>query len=474
MNSIPSLKKGTEIELTITDAAYEGKGIGRIENIPIFVKNSAPGDVIRAVIIKKKKTYRVARLLEIIEPGKVRIEPACSHASYCGGCSWQHVCYEDQLRFKTTHVYDHLTRIGKLKDITVEKAIGSENEFYYRNKMEYSFSDKRWLTPEEIDSDLDLKDKNFAAGMHVPGRYDKVLNLNECHLQAEPSYQILDAVRQFALEHNITPYNTVKHKGFLRNLMIRNAYYTDDLMVNFVTNGDEESVMISLTSYLLDKFPQITTIVQNINDTRSPVSVGRIEKTLFGSGYIEDRIDRFSFIIHANTFFQTNTKQAERLYSTARDLADIQPGERVYDLYCGVGTLTLFMSDKASSVVGIELHPDSIENAIKNASDNNVTNCDFVTGDMKDTFSEYIISQYGKPDLIITDPPRAGMHPDVIQQLIELKTPKIVYVSCNSTTMARDLEVLNDFYSIDKVQPIDMFPQTYHIETAARLTLRKL
>lgn len=466
------LNKGDEIELEIDSAAYKGKGIGRVNGLAVFVPNTAPGDRVRTRIVKKKKNYREGKLLEVIEPGPERIEPRCRHARNCGGCNWQHVSYDEQLRFKREQVRDHMHRIGGLTHLDVNETLGCEDIFYYRNKMEYSVGHKRWLSREEINRDEFVSDRCFAAGLHAPGRYDKILNLKECHLQDPVSYNILDFVRSWCIDHEVEPYNTIDHKGFMRNIVIRNAHNTDDLMVNLVTNGENDDVVPPLSDALREVFPEITTIVNNINDTRSPTAVGRYEKVMYGPGYITDHIGPYHFTIDANSFFQTNTRQAERLYAVARDFADIQPGDVIYDLYCGVGTLTLFLSQPAEQVVGIELETVAVENARRNAEANGVDNVAFIEGDMQDVFTEEVTVEYGEPDCLITDPPRAGMHPDVVKRLNELKVPRLVYVSCNSSTMARDLKELAKVYDILKIQPVDMFPQTYHIETVASLRLK--
>jgi 23S rRNA (uracil1939-C5)-methyltransferase len=467
-----SIKKGDDVELTIDSAAYKGKGIGKIDGLAIFVPNTAPGDRVKARIIKKKKSYREAKLLEVIEPGPNRIEPKCQHAQNCGGCNWQHVSYEKQLKFKRDQVEDHMHRIGGLTDLEVNPTIGCDNEFYYRNKMEYSMGHKRWLSREEINRDEFVSDRCFAAGLHAPGRFDKILNLNECHLQDPISFNILDFVRSWCIEYDIEPYNRIDHEGFMRNLVIRKAHHTEDLMVNIVTYKDDQDVMEALTHALLDEFSEITTIVNNVNDTRSPTAEGRYEKVLYGPGFITDHIGPYQFTIDANAFFQTNTAQAEQLYEVAKSFADISEDDILYDLYCGVGTLSLFLSEYCKHIIGIELEEVTINNARKNAEDNEVTNVSFIEGDMKDVFTEEVTNEFGEPNCLITDPPRAGMHPDVVERLKELKVPKLVYVSCNSSTMARDLKELNEVYQIQEVQPVDMFPQTYHIETVAKLRLR--
>ncbi len=467
-----ALKKGEEVTLTIESAAFRGKGVAKVDGLAVFVYGTAPGDVVKARIIKKKKNYREAKLLEVLEPGPDRITPKCQHANVCGGCSWQHVPYAKQLEFKSEQVRDHIQRIGGLTETLVHPAMGSESEFYYRNKMEYSFSNRRWLTREEIERDEFVDDSGFAAGMHAPGRFDKILNLNECHLQRKESFEILDFVRDYCKKNDIPPFDSINHEGFMRHLMIRNSHHTDGFMVNLVTYRDEPELMQKLSDELLKNFPLITTIVNNINDTKSPTAVGRIEKVIHGSGYIIDKIGAHTFKIHPNAFFQTNTAQAERLYEVAREYADLKDGDVVYDLYCGVGTLSLFMSDKASKVLGIELVDVAVENAKFNASENDVENVSFVKGDMKDVFTAEMVDEYGAPDVLITDPPRAGMHPDVVQRLKELKVSRLVYVSCNSSTMARDLKELSEVYDIPEVQPVDMFPQTYHVEAVAKLRLK--
>jgi 23S rRNA (uracil1939-C5)-methyltransferase len=466
-------KKGSEITVQMSTAAYEGKCVGKLDGMAVFVGNTAPGDVVRAQIIRKKSSFAEGRLLEILEEGPDRIEPKCQHASYCGGCSWQHVSYDEQARFKRIHVRDHIHRIGKLTQVDPLPTLTSERQFHYRNKMEYTFSDMRWLTPEEIASGDDFNRKGVALGLHVPGRYDKILDLKECYLQDAVSFELLDWLRKYAVENGIEPWNTHQRTGFLRNLMIRNAFHTEDLMVNLVTYADDSEFMEKFTSDLLSAFPMVTTVINNINDTFSPTSIGRYEKVYHGPGYITEYIGAYSFHINANAFFQTNTQQAEALYETARQFADLKEGDIVYDLYCGVGSLSLYVSEKATKVIGIEINETSIKNAEANRDRNGVNHCYFEQGDMKDVFTKAIIEKHGRPDVIITDPPRAGMHEDVVRHLNEIAVDRLVYVSCNSATMARDLEILSEVYDVIAIQPVDMFPQTYHIESVASLRLKK-
>jgi len=465
-----ALKKGEITELEIESAAFKGKGVAKKDGLAVFIPNTAPGDLVKARIVKKKKKYREAKLLEIIEPSPKRIEPKCRHALVCGGCTWQFLPYSEQLVIKEQQVRDHVERIAGLSPGIVEPIIGCDQPFYYRNKMEYSFGSRRWLSDEEIRSDDYVDDSAFAAGLHAPGRYDKILNLKECHLQPEFSYKILDFVRSWCISNDIKPFDTYNNEGFIRHLVIRNSHFTEDLMVNIVTFRDEPDIVNRLCSGLIENFPEITTVINNINDQLNPTAVGRYEHVLYGPGYITDKIGHHSFKIDANAFFQTNTKQAEKLYKVAKELAELSDDELLYDLYCGVGTLTLYLSDQVKRAVGVELIDVAINNAKSNAEDNSVSNTEFLLGDMKDTFNDHMLNKFGKPDCIITDPPRSGMHPDVVSRLGELAVPKLVYVSCNPSTMARDLKELKEHYRVEKVQPVDMFPQTYHIEAVARLT----
>lgn len=467
-----SVKKGSIVEVEIDSAAYKGKGVGRLNGQAIFVPNTAPGDRVSVRVVKKKKSYLEGKLLEVLDPGEDRIEPKCQHAAACGGCNWQHIPYNKQLEFKRQQVKDHLQRIGGLVDLEPLPTVGCDKPFYYRNKMEYSIGHKRWLSREEINSDEYVDDECFAAGLHAPGRFDKILNLQECHLQNPISYEILDKVRSWCVEHEIKPYNTFDNTGFMRNVVIRTSHHTDDLLVNLVTNYEDDQIIDKLSNHLLDAFPRITSIVNNVNDRPNPTAVGRYEKTIHGPGYITDHIGPYQFRIDANAFFQTNTQQAEKLYDIALDYADLSKEDTLYDLYCGVGTLGIYFSQQAGNVVGIESESVAVENARRNAEDNEITNIAFVEGDMKDTLDPSFVEEHGSPDCLITDPPRAGMHKDVIQYLCELDLSKFVYISCNPSTMARDLKDLNNHYKVEQLQPVDMFPQTYHIEAVAKLRSR--
>ena len=464
------IKKGQVVQLSVESTAFKGKGVARYEGQAVFVPNTAPGDVVEARIINKKKNFLEAKVTSIINPSPLRIKPVCSHAEVCGGCTWQHLPYGEQLKIKEQHVRDHMERIAGLPAEIVKPIIGCENDLYYRNKMEYSFGTRRWLSEKEIRSEEFIDDEAFAAGLHAPGRYDKILNLNECHLQDNISYQILEFVRSYCITNHIPAFDTHRKAGLMRHLVLRNSHYTDDLMVNIVTFEDQPETMAALTENLINRFPRITTIINNINDQHNPTAIGRYEKILYGPGYITDSIGSHNFKIHANAFFQTNTKQAEVLYNVARLYCDGTNNTHLFDLYCGVGTLSLFMADTFKQVTGIEIVEISVDNARFNAVDNHVHNVNFVLGDMKDILNDQFLADYGLPDCIITDPPRSGMHPDVVEKLSELKVPRLVYVSCNPSTMARDLYSLKNYYEIEEIQPVDMFPQTYHIEAVAKCT----
>lgn len=465
-----AVKKGQILELEIESTAFKGKGVARYQGIAVFVAGTAPGDVIDAQITRKKKNFLEAKLIDLKQPSPLRQQPVCSHAPVCGGCTWQHLPYPEQLSIKEQHVRDHMERLAGLPPDIVETIIGCEQDFYYRNKMEYSFGTRRWLTEEEIRSDEYVDDSAFAAGLHAPGRFDKILNLNECHLQAPISYNILDFVRSYCTTRGITAFDTFKKEGFMRHLMIRNSHHTADLMVNLVTFEDKQEITQPMSEALLEAFPGITTIINNVNDQHNPTAIGRYEHVLHGPGYIVDKIGSHRFKIDANAFFQTNTPQAEKLYSVAKNFCGARDGNHLFDLYCGVGTLSLFMADDFEKVTGIEIVDVAIENARFNAQENGVENVKFVLGDMKDTFNDAFLKTHGMPDCIITDPPRSGMHPAVVEQFTRLNVPRLVYVSCNPSTMARDLKILKDFFNVESVQPVDMFPQTYHIEAVAKLT----
>lgn len=469
------MKRGDVIEVTIDSAAFEGKSVARVEGLVVFVHGGVPGDRASVRVTASKKNFAEANLVAIIRPSSLRTSPRCQYFGVCGGCTWQHVDYAAQLEFKRRHVLDAMERIGGFTDVNVQPACGADEPFYYRNKMEFSFGE-RWLTGDEMTArgtgggPADAASR-FALGLHIPGRYDKVLDLKECWLQSETSVRIVNEVRAFSLEGKIPVYETESHTGYFRNLVIRESRRTGERMVNVVTRDDRPDIMSPLTERLLIAVPSITTIVNNITQRKSQVALGESEKVYHGSGTITERIGNRTYRISANSFFQTNTIQAERLYDTARLMARMRPDDVVYDLYSGTGTIALHIADGVREVLGIEAVEGAVEDAKKNAAFNGVTNCTFLLGDLKETLVGSRQKGIPPPDVVITDPPRAGMHEKVAKEVRALSPRRIVYISCNPSTQARDLKILCDGggYRIEEVRPVDMFPHTYHIENIVSL-----
>lgn len=476
------MKKGDTLELTIESYAFEGKGVAKIaapeggseKRFVVFVDRSYPGDRVLATIIKKRSSYAEAKIEKIIVPSKERTEPRCAHFGVCGGCKQQDLGYRHQLNYKRLQVEELFNKIGGLTDFTLEEIIPSEKIYFYRNKMEFSFAQKRWLTEEEINSAGNIHDREFALGLHIPKYYDKVLNVKECFLQSELSNMILSFTRDFFKEREISVYSTATHTGYLRNLVVRQSARTNDLMINLVTSEDNPDLMSLYTGELIKNFGSVTTVINNVNLKKAQIAVGDFEKTYFGPGYIFDMIGKYKFRISANSFFQTNTGQAEKLYSAALDYAALKGDETVYDLYSGAGTIAAFISGKAKRVYAFESVEDAIIDAHENSIINGIENIKFIRADLNHSFlPELKKENIPAPDVIILDPPRSGVNPKIIEDLIEIKPPKIVYISCNPSTQARDIKLLcaNDFRLI-KIKPVDMFPQTYHIENVALLELK--
>ncbi len=468
------MNKGDILELQIEKYAFEGKGIARIdtEKLPgkkfiVFINGAYPGDVVKARLKKIKKSYAEAIAEEIIALSPQRTTPKCKYFGTCGGCRQQDLSYEQQVIYKQQQVEEAFRQNG-LKDFLTEKIIPSENIFYYRNKMEFSFSDLRWLTEVEIKSDEKIE-RDFALGLHIPKSYDKVLDINECFLQSETSAKILNFTREFFKKKNVSIYSTKTHTGFLRNLVIRQSAHTSDLMVNLVTSSEDENLIKEYSSELISNFDEITTIVNNINLKKAAIAVGDYEKVFLGSGFIYDNIGQYKFRISANSFFQTNTLQAEKLYQTALDFAELKGNEIVYDLYSGAGTISIFISGKSKEVYGFESVESSIFDAIENLDINEIKNVKFFQTDLYKTFLP-VANALPNPDVIILDPPRSGMHKNTVDDVIKLSPGKIVYVSCNPTTQVRDIKLLTEGgYNLIKIRPVDMFPHTFHIENVALL-----
>ena len=465
------LKRGDEVELAIEKFADRGKSLARLDGYVVFVPGAVPGDRVRARVFKSKKKYAEARLLDVLEPSPLRTEPRCFYFESCGGCKWQHVAYDAQLAAKRQSVQEALIHHGHLEAVDVRPPLGAASIYFYRNKMEFSFSTHRWLTPKEIATGKAF-DTGFALGLHVPGNFYKVLDLDECHLQSELSVEIVNGVREFARMRDWKPWNIRTHEGFLRHLVIRQGAHTGETMVNLVTNGYDRSRMAELAIYLRMELPDVTTFVNAINTGPAQTAYGEAIHTVFGPGVIHDTIGPYHFEIAPNAFFQTNTHQAARLYEVARDFADLRPDDLVYDLYCGAGTISLFVAGHARHVVGVELVKEAVDNARANAAANGVENITFVTGDMLKLFTPDFIEQHGKPDVLIADPPRAGIHPKVVKQIAKVRPERFVYVSCNPLSQARDIALLADAYTVEAVQPVDLFPHTHHVENVVKLRAR--
>ncbi|MFK7899897.1 MAG: 23S rRNA (uracil(1939)-C(5))-methyltransferase RlmD [Cyclobacteriaceae bacterium] len=464
-------RKGNKLieNVTIEGIAAEGKCIARVDDKVIFVSYAAPGDVADIWLTKKRKNYAEAKIQTLHTPSDLRIEPICSHFSVCGGCKWQHIPYAMQIEAKEQQVTDALQRIGKVELPTTQPIIPSIETTHYRNKLEYTFTSQRWLTDEEIRSDEKLE--RNAVGFHVPGKFDKVLDVDTCYLQGDLSNQVRNFIKKYALENAIPFFNIVQKTGNLRNLIIRNTSIDQWMVIVQLTewNSETEKLLTAIDT----KFPDLTSLNYVVN-TKGNETFHDLDVICFkGSTYIEEEMEELRFRISPKSFFQTNSKQAYILYQKTRELADLTGNELVYDLYTGTGTIANFIASKAKKVVGIEYVEAAIEDAKVNSEINGISNTDFFAGDMKDLLTEEFVAKNGKPDVIITDPPRAGMHTDVVNQLIKLRSPKIVYVSCNASTQARDLELLDSTYKVTHVQPVDMFPHTHHVENVVLLELKK-
>ena len=481
------LKRGREVELTLEAFADRGKSLARVPSptgegrgYVVFVAGAVPGDRVRARVIKRKKGFAEARLLEVLDESDLRTQPRCPYHADCGGCKWQHVEYPAQLAMKGEQAVSALARAGlDLSAADVRAPLGAADRdgsggtYFYRNKMEFSFSAMRWLTDWEIASGADF-DKGFALGLHVPGRFDKVLDLEACYLQSEWSARLVNGVRRFAKDHGWAPWHPREHTGYLRILALRTPGHTEDRMVNLVTSHSDEGRMAAFAEFLRAEFPEVTTLVNTINSGVAQTAFGEAVHTVFGPGTVRDRIGPHTFEIASNAFFQTNTVAAEGLYAVAREFASLEADDVVYDLYCGAGTISLFVADAVEKVVGVELVEEAVENARASAAANGVENCTFVAGDMLELFKPELVEEHGRPDVLVVDPPRAGMHPKVVGQIAHLRPERIVYVSCNPQTQARDLAMLLEAaaYEIEAVQPVDMFPHTHHVESVVGLRLR--
>ena len=465
---LPLLEK-----VTITDVAAEGKALAKVNDLVVFVPYVVPGDVVDLQVKRKKNHYAEAVAVKIHEQSPMRTEPFCQHYGVCGGCKWQCLSYEDQIRYKQKQVFDNLTRIGKVELPDFRPILGSEKTRFYRNKLEFTFSDKRWLTEEEVKADVRYDQMN-AVGFHIPGAFDKVLAIEKCWLQDDISNQIRNAIRDYAYEHNYSFFNLRTQEGMLRNMMVRTSS-TGELMVLLqckITSDAEKEQMLELLRFVGDRFPQITSLLYVINNKCND-TIGDLDVEVFkGNDHIFEEMEGLRFKVGPKSFYQTNSEQAYQLYKVAREFAGLTGNELVYDLYTGTGTIANFVSCQAKKVIGIEYVPEAIEDARVNSEINGIDNTLFFAGDMKDILTQDFINEHGRPDVIITDPPRAGMHNDVIDVILFASPERIVYVSCNPATQARDLQLLDGRYKVTAVQPVDMFPHTHHVENVVLLERR--
>ena len=457
--------------VTVFDAGAKGVSVAKApEGQVIFIPNVVPGDVLDVQTFKKRKSYFEGKAIKFHKLSENRTEPVCEHFGSCGGCKWQNMKYEQQLFYKNNEVYNNLKRIGKIDLPDFEPILGSEKQFFYRNKMEFGFSNARWMTEAEIASTDEISDKN-ALGFHIPKMWDKILDINKCHLQEDPSNAIRNEIRKFAIENDLEFFNPRNHEGLLRTLMIRTSS-TGEIMVlvQFFKNDKEKREL--LLNHVYEKFPNITSLQYVVNSKANDTLYDQDIKLYKGRDYILEEMEGLQFSINAKSFYQTNSDQAFELYKITRDFAGLSGNEIVYDLYTGTGTIAQFVSKNAKKVVGVEAVPEAIFDAKENAKRNNISNCDFFVGDMKNVFNDEFIAQNGFPDVIITDPPRDGMHKDVVEQILKIAPQKVVYVSCNSATQARDLALMDEKYKVTRVRPVDMFPQTHHVENVVLLELR--
>jgi len=461
-----SRKRHPVLEADITGLAYGGRGIFRLDGLAVFVAQAVPGDRVRLAITRRRKSYAEARLLEVLSPSPDRISPPCRYSGLCGGCTWQFLAYEKQLAYKRQHVAESLARLGGLEGVPVHPAISSPAVFAYRNKMEFTCADRRWLLPEEL-ADPRIE-RSFALGLHVPGTFDRVLDTEACLLQPEPGNRILAAVRELLRASGRPPYGLRSHEGFWRFAVLRNAVSSGSWMVNLVTAAEDPPLLAAVAERLAGAFPEIVSIVNNVTARRAGIAVGEIEHPLRGEAVLRERLGGFVFEISANSFFQTNTRGAERLYETVRDFAGLEGGETVLDLYSGTGTIPVFLSGRCRRIVGIEIAPSAVADAVRNCRLNGVDNCRFLEGDILAGMA----ALEERPAVVIADPPRVGMAKEVVRELLRLAPRRIVYVSCNPATLARDLALLREGYEIREVQPVDLFPHTFHIEAVARLEKR--
>ena len=454
----------------VENYAAEGKSLARVNGKVIFMERVVPGDVVNVRLTKVKKDWAEGKVLGMEKFSDDRVEPFCPHFGVCGGCQWQMLPYEKQLQYKHQQVFDNLTRIGKIELPPFQPIIGADQTRYYRNKIEYTFSSKRYLLPEEL-HDEEISAEQNVAGYHAKGFFDKVVNIEVCFLQEEPTNALRKMVRDFGIQNGFTFYDVRTQKGYLRNLQLR-ICRTGEVMVNVVLGYEDEKSRKKLLDEILKQFPSITTLLYTINQKWNDSMHDLSPQVYAGKGYVIETLEDFQFKIGPKSFFQTNTSQGEKLYQITRDFAELNGTQTVYDLYCGTGSIGIFVSRNAKKIIGVETIEEAVADAKENAKLNNIQHAEFFAGDVIDVCNDEFFAQHGRPDVIITDPPRAGMHEKLVRKIIEIEAPLVVYVSCNPATQARDLNLLSEKYEVTKVQPVDMFPHTHHIENVVQLRRR--
>jgi len=466
-------RKNKNIELKqilIEDYAAEGKSIARVDGKVIFIENAIPGDIVDVKLSKNKKDWAEGFITAYHTYSPDRIEPFCSHFGVCGGCRWQMLPYEQQLVYKGKQVADVLERIGKVALPPILPILGAPESIHYRNKMEYTFSSRRFLLPGELHNP-DITSEQNVAGFHARGLFDKVVDIDTCYLQEEPTNLLRKAVKEYALEQQLTFYDIKAHQGWLRTMQLR-ICTTGETMANIVLGYEDAAAWSGLQARILEKFPKLTTLLYTINAKWNDSISDLDPQVVHGKGYVIEKMEDFQFKVGPKSFFQTNTRQGERLYQVTREFAELSGKETVYDLYCGTGSIGIFLSRQAARIVGVEVIPEAIEDARENAALNGIEHARFFAGDVTDICNDDFFVREGRPDVLITDPPRAGMHEKLVRKILETQAPTVVYVSCNPATQARDLQLLDGKYAVTKVRPVDMFPHTHHIENVVQLKLR--
>ena len=464
-------KNFTLENLPVTGYAAEGKALGRIDGKVVFVEGAVPGDVADVLITKNKKDWAEGKAIKIKEFSKERVAPFCIHFGICGGCKWQMLPYQKQLEYKQQEAADAFKRIGKLTEIVMLPIIGSENTIRYRNKLEFTFSNKKFLTPQQLEELQDDAWPGGALGYHVPRLYDKIIDIYECWLMDDVNNTARNLLRDFSVANEYSYYDIKEHKGWLRNIIIRNST-TGELMINLVFGYDDKTEREKICNHLLEKIPSITTLLYTINSKWNDTIYDIDTKIVSGKGYIIEKLGDFNFKISPKSFFQTNSKQAEQLYNVVKDFAALNGNEIVYDLYCGTGSIGIYLSNGTKKIIGVDVIEDAIKDAKENADINNLNHASFFCGDVIEICNDEFFSSHGRPDVVIVDPPRAGLQAKLVQKIIEIAPKKIIYVSCNVATQARDLQLLNEKFKVEKLQPVDMFPHTHHIECVALLKLK--